>query len=87
MHIQLIKFLENRVSNAKFDANARLHLGFTNLNWDNSVKIEKTIIANKNNEDEEKNLWKKNKQLKSQKQYQKQAIKGKTHMKTYQQVD
>ena len=82
MHIGPTRFLEDGVPNAKFDANKRLRLDSTNLDWDDSAKIEETIVADKDNKNEKKDLWEKNRQLKRQKQRQKQATKAKTRPKT-----
>lgn len=63
MHIGPTKLLKNGVSNIQFDVNKRFCPKFTNLNWDNSAKIEETITADKNSKDEEEDFRKKNKRL------------------------
>ena len=78
MHIELTRFLENNTPNAKFDINRRLRLGSTGLEWNDSAKIREIIIVNKDDKDEEKDLQKRNRQLKREKQCQKQVAKAKT---------
>lgn len=80
--IKPTRLLKNNAPNAKLNAEERLRPGSTGLNWDNSGKIEKAIVMDKNAKDKE-DLWERNRQLKREKQYQKQAAKA----KTCQQVD
>lgn len=63
MQIKSTIFLENGALNAKFDANKRLYLGFTNLNQNDSIKIEEVITIDKDNKNKEKDFQKRNKQL------------------------
>ena len=67
MHIGPTRLLEDSASNAKFDADGRLRLGSTNLDWDDSAKIMEAIAGDKDNEDEKKDHQEKNKGLKRQK--------------------
>ena len=82
IHIGHIKLLETNALNAKFDADGRLRLGFISLDKNDSAAIEEAIVTDKNDKNEEKDLQKSNKQLKRQKQCQKQAVKAKICPKT-----
>ena len=82
MHIGLTRLLENGAFNDKFDADRRLCLGSTSLDWDDGAKIKDVITVNKDNKDEEKDPREKNRWLKKRKQYQKWATKAKTRPKT-----
>lgn len=73
IHIWQIRFLENDVFNAKFDTNQKLYPRSINWTKDNNDKIEKAIVIDKDIKNEEKDLWKRNKQLKKKKKYQKWA--------------
>lgn len=52
MHIGPTKLFKTGAPNAGFDAKQRLYPGSTGLDQDESGKIEKAIIANKDNKDE-----------------------------------
>lgn len=61
LHIQikLTRLLENGALNTKFDTEERLYPGSSGLDWDEKGKIEKVIVTDKDNKDEE-DLWEKN---------------------------
>lgn len=61
MHIESTRLLENGAFNLKFNKNRRLHIGFTSLDWNDSIKIEETIIMDKNDKDKVKDSWERNK--------------------------
>ncbi len=69
-HIGLTRLLKNSAFHAEFDAEGRLCPESTSLDWNERSKIERAIAADKDEEDE-KNPWEKNKQLKREKQRQK----------------
>lgn len=77
IHIEPAKFLENDALNTLFNMDQRLCTGYTGLDWDNSIKIEKAIAADEHNKDE-KNPQERNKQLNREKHRQKWATKAKT---------
>lgn len=52
--------MKNDILNAEFDVDERLYLESTGLDWDDSVKIEKVISSDKDNEDKEKDPQEKN---------------------------
>lgn len=60
MHIGPTKLFEDNALNTKFDKDKILYTRFTDLNWDDSAKIKEAIPVRKNNEDEIKDLWEKN---------------------------
>lgn len=78
MHIKPTKLIENSAPNAKFDSDKKLCSKSTGLYWDNNTKIEEAIIPNKDDKNKEKDPQERNKQLKREKQCQKQAAKAKT---------
>lgn len=51
MHIRPTRLLDNDISDAKFDTDNGLRIGFTNLDWDDSFKIEDIIAIDKDNKD------------------------------------
>ncbi len=89
MHIGPTRFLEVNVPNAEFDADGRLRIGSTGLDWDDNAVAE-AIAAVEHNKDKEVDLREKNRWLKREKQHQKWAAKAKTRVakaKTCQQAD
>lgn len=54
MHIKSTKLLEDSTPNAKFNADEKLRLGSTGLDWDDSAQIEKAIATNKDNKDKKR---------------------------------
>ncbi len=66
MHIEPTRFLEDGAPNAKFDADGRLCTRFTGLDWDDNAVAE-AIATVEDDEDEEEDLWEKNRQLKREK--------------------
>lgn len=82
MHIGLTRLWKNNTPNTKFDADEKLRSESTGLEWDDSTKIKKAILANKDDENQEEDLRKRNRQQKRQKQCQKQIAKVKTCLKT-----
>ncbi len=53
MHIRPTRFLEDGAPNTEFDADGRLCIGSTGLDWDNSAKIAEAIAVDKDNKNEE----------------------------------
>lgn len=46
-----IGFLGDHTSNAKYDADRKSHKNYTDWEWSNSTKLEKTLTINGENED------------------------------------
>ena len=61
IYIRLTRLLEDGAPHAKFDVDRKLYPGSTSLNGDDSAKIKEAIAANKDDKDEEQDLWEKNK--------------------------
>ncbi len=70
IHIGPTRFLEDSAPNAEFDADGRLRIGSTSLDWDDSVVAE-AIAAVEDDKDEEEDPREKNRRLKREKQRQK----------------
>lgn len=75
IYIRLTRLIEDSTLNIEFDADKRLYLGSIGLDWDKSAKIKKAIAANKDDKDEEKDFWEKNRWLNNEKKRQKRATK------------
>lgn len=78
IYIRPTRLLKDRIPNTEFDADEKLYPRSIGLDWDDSGKIEEAIATDEDDEDEKKDPWKKNRQLKREKQYQKQVVKART---------
>ncbi len=80
MHIGPTRVLKDGAPNVEFDTNGRLHTGSTDLDWDDSAKIEEAIFMDEDNKDREEDPWERNRQLKKEKQRQNRVAKVKTRL-------
>lgn len=74
MLIRLTRLLEDCLPNAKYDSKKKFRKRCTNVDYDNDGKIEEAMTADNDKEDDKKNPWEKNRQLKKEKQRLMQAI-------------
>lgn len=73
IHIGPTRLLKDSASNTQYDLKRGLRRDCAGLDWGNNAKIEEVIATIGNNKDEIKDLQEKIRQLKSNKQCQKQA--------------
>lgn len=77
IYIEPTRLLRDNDFNSKFDVNKKLRPESIRLDWGDSGEIEEVITTDKDDKDE-KDLQERNRQLKREKQNQKQAAKAKT---------
>ncbi len=79
MHIGPTRFLEDGAPNTEFDADERLHIGSTGLDWDDCAKIAEAIAADEDDKDEKEDSgkrigdWRKRSNIRSEQSKQKLA--------------
>lgn len=73
MHIQPSRLLEDGLINSKYESKKKLCERCTGADCDDRFEIERAIATNNNNNDDKENLQEKNRQLKKEKQYLKEA--------------
>ena len=73
MHIGPTRLLNVGLLNAQYDSERKLYEGCTGADWGDDSEIEEAMAADNNEDNDTKDFWEKNRQLKKKKQYLKQV--------------
>ena len=83
MHIGPIKLLKVDLPNAKYNLEEKLRERCIGINWVDDGEIEEAMVVYNNKDNNEKDFWEKNRQLKKKKQYLKQvAVRAKARQQS-----